>query len=186
MGQIHQQMRTQLLWSICSILRTWIVRSLLGWPMENDYWMLDEVPGGYGEVKAGCLLRHHFVPRRGRMNLQQLPKDHRIPVQNLDQSRVTVLKKPDGKFQVFTGVRDDNLPPVHHAWTGITVFQINSKTRREMAMYTKKNYDWCEASGQKTPRSKKPGKPRRTRMPSISATSILRNAPCSRRQRSKN
>ena len=108
-----------------------------GWHMEDGYLMLDETPRDYWEVKAGCLLRHHVVPRRGKMSLQQLPKDVPIPVENLDHARVTVVKKSDGKFQVFTDAGDDTLPPVDHAWTGVTVFQIDGKTRRELAMYTK-------------------------------------------------
>ena len=109
----------------------------LGWHMEDGYITLDESPRDYWEVRAGCLVRHHVVPRRNKLSWHNLPKDIPVDPEKLDRVRVTVVK--DGnKWQAQTDAGEDTLPPLpDRAWTGITVFQINGATRREMAMYSR-------------------------------------------------
>ena len=37
-----------------------------GWTYENGYFQLDKRDRDFWEVKAGCLIRHHVIPRRSR------------------------------------------------------------------------------------------------------------------------
>ena len=110
-----------------------------GWRCDEvGYLQLDAEPRDYWEVRAGCLIRHHVTPRRNKLSLNNLPKDVPVPRENLDEVRVTAVKQSNGKFLLSTDAGVDTHPPrdCDRAWTGITVFQINGPTRKEMAMYT--------------------------------------------------
>ena len=78
----------------------------------------------YWEVKAGCLIRHHLVPRRGKMNIDHLPKDCPVPVDQLDRIKVTLIHQPGGKGRFMTDDGTDATPPKDSksSWTGVTVF----------------------------------------------------------------
>ena len=69
-----------------------------GWQVdEHGYMTLSDTPADCWEVKAGCLIRHHLVPRRGRLHLDHLPKDCPIPADRLDKVKVTLVHTADGK-----------------------------------------------------------------------------------------
>ena len=110
-------------------------------------WVIDEETGymsyqgefqDYWEIRAGCLLRHHVKPRRRMYSLDQA-RDCPIPVDQMDPIRVTLLRYGSGRHGVITDgyskSNPPNIPPEEEQWTGITVFQINGATRREMGMY---------------------------------------------------
>ena len=54
---------------------------------EQGYLQLDDRVTDYWGLKAGCLIRHHLIPRRGRMHIDQLPKDCPVAVEQLTSSR---------------------------------------------------------------------------------------------------
>ena len=63
-----------------------------GWFMdEHGFLQLHDRTTDYWELKAGCLMmiRHHVVPRRGRLHLEHLPKDCPVSPDQLDSVRVT-------------------------------------------------------------------------------------------------
>ena len=110
-----------------------------GWHMdEHGYLQLDDRVTDYWELKAGCLIRHHMIPRRGRMHLEHLPKDCPVQLDQLDHIKITMVHQADGKSRLFTDDGTVTTPPegISGAWTGTTVFQLTGDTRREMAMYT--------------------------------------------------
>ena len=99
--------------------------------MSRDFW----------EVKAGCLLRHHVHPRQTLFDPSGF-KDIPVPIDKLDNIRVTVHYTMDGQVQSFTDsflnaehytrdLRRHNPPP---KWYGITIFQLNAETRKELGM----------------------------------------------------
>ena len=108
-----------------------------GWNFEDGYFQLDKRPMDHWEVKAGCLIRHHVVPRRQKMSLQHLPRDSPFPAAELDNVRVTVVYDTNGRCRQFTDDGSCCLPPVDTSWTGVTVFQIRGPVRKELAMYAK-------------------------------------------------
>ena len=72
--------------------------------------------------------RHHLVPRRGKMNIDNLPKDCPVPVAQLDRVKVTLIhQQGGGKGRLMTDDGTDTQPPkdLKSSWTGVTVFQIN-------------------------------------------------------------
>lgn len=78
-------------------------------------------------LPAGCLIRHHVVPRRGRMPLAQLPTACPITVDKLDNIRVTLVHGASGKSRLYADDGVDSSAPqdVNTSWTGATIFQIN-------------------------------------------------------------
>ena len=110
-----------------------------GWFMdEHGFLQLHDRTTDYWELKAGCLIRHHVVPRRGRLHLEHLPKDCPVSPDQLDSVRVTLIHQGGGKSRLTTDSGYDGSPPpgVEHTWTGATIFQLNGNARRELAMYS--------------------------------------------------
>ena len=105
-----------------------------GWSIDSDgYFYLANNPRDYWEVRAGCLLRHHVVPRRHLFRIHDVG-DAPIPVDGLDLVRSTLVHHVNGGQQVLN---DDGLNsgcPSPNRWTGITVFQISGATRKELGM----------------------------------------------------
>ena len=106
-----------------------------GWYVdEQGYFQTTSNPCDWWEVRSGCLIRHHVVPRH---NLYVVKKDPKLPVDVscLDNIRVTMMKDAPGSYATVT---DDGSTTsqqwISTAWTGVTIFQINGKTRKEMAM----------------------------------------------------
>ena len=99
--------------------------------VNRDFW----------EMKSGCLIRHHVHPRKTLFNPVGL-NDIPVPLDKVDNIRVTVHYTMDGQVQSFTDsflnsehyvkdLRRHNLPP---QWYGATIFQINAETRKELGM----------------------------------------------------
>ena len=107
-----------------------------GWSFHDGYFHLDKRPRDYWEVKAGCLIRHHLVPRRHKLCLHELPKDSPYHHNQLDQVRVTVMYDNNGKSHQITDDGTDS-HPMDRTWTGLSIFQIKGDIRRELAMYAK-------------------------------------------------
>ena len=110
-----------------------------GWHMdEQGYLQLDDRVTDYWELKAGCLIRHHLIPRRGRMHIDQLPKDCPVSAEQLDKLKITLVHQHDGRSRLHTDDGTVTTPPegTTGTWTGTTVFQLSGETRKEMAMYT--------------------------------------------------
>lgn len=88
-----------------------------GWSFNDGYLVLTT-----GQAPtAQCLIRHHLVPRRRRLRLQDLPKDSPYTTDQLDQIRVTVMYDHNG-----ITVTDDGADstPTDRTWTGLSIFQI--------------------------------------------------------------
>ena len=96
--------------------------------------MLSDVLSDFWEVRAGCLLRHHVVPRRSTIDVTAF-KDAPVDPACLDPIRITVMKQPDGQIEVLN---DDGTErrTSKTAWTGTTVFQINGEARKELCMFS--------------------------------------------------
>ena len=97
----------------------------------------------FWELKAGCLLRHHCHQRRTLFDPAGI-SDIPVPLDKLDNVRVTIHFDRDGSAKTFT---DDFRNPQHHdkdlrqhqlptTWKGITVFQLNAETRKELNMFS--------------------------------------------------
>ena len=106
-----------------------------GWYVdEHGYFQTVATPSDWWEVKSGCLIKHHVVPRR---NLYVARKDPKclVDLDCLDRIRVTMMKDAPGNYLTVTdGGTDTFQDYTNNAWTGVTIFQINGKTRKEMAM----------------------------------------------------
>ena len=106
-----------------------------GWYIdEHGYFQTTSAPCHWWEVRSGCLVRHHAVPRR---NLYVLKKDPKCPVdlKCLDRIRVTMMKDAHGNIGQMHDGGDSALQDwTSTTWTGVTIFQINGQTRKEMAM----------------------------------------------------
>ena len=133
-----------------------------GWQVdEHGYMTLSDTPADCWEVKAGCLIRHHLVPRRGRLHLDHLPKDCPIPADRLDKVKVTLVHTADGKSRLHTDDGTETSPPpdTTSSWTGCTIFQIDGSLRKEMAMYSGQHTIYTsakqEAKSQKMIKAKK-------------------------------
>jgi hypothetical protein len=99
---------------------------------SDGFFELTDRPADFWGVRAGCLLRHHVVPRHTTVDVSK-HTDVPIDPQYLDPVRVTVMKEPDGNINIL---RDDG---VHNksnklAWTGVTIFQISGPVRKELGM----------------------------------------------------
>ena len=108
-----------------------------GWHVdENGYFQLDEKEHDYWEVRAGCVIRHHLVPRR--CFYKNTPSSGcPIALDDLDVTRVTVVKAPGGQLGIYT---DSNHIPhyeLDYQWTGVTIYQISGPKRKELAMFTR-------------------------------------------------
>ena len=121
-----------------------------GWTYENGYFQLDKRDRDFWEVKAGCLIRHHVIPRRSKMCLHQLPKDSPFSSDQLDLVRVTIMYDNNGKSvqQTDDGYTVSN--PLDRSWTGVTIFQIKGDLRREMAMFAKAPLQGARQLGKET------------------------------------
>ena len=107
-----------------------------GWHMdEHGYLQLSDKTTDFWELKSGCLLRHHVVPRRGRLHLDHLPKDCPVKPDQLDSVRVTLIHQNGGKSRLCTDDGYDSSPPpdVKNTWTGVTIFQLNGSVRKELS-----------------------------------------------------
>ena len=110
-----------------------------GWYMdEHGYLQLHDKTTDFWELKSGCLLRHHVVPRRGHLHLDHLPKDCPVKPDQLDSVRVTLIHQNGDKSRLCTDDGYDSSPPpdVKNTWTGVTIFQLNGNVRKELAMYS--------------------------------------------------
>ena len=122
-----------------------------GWTMdEHGYLQLTDRTTDFWEIRAGCLIRHHVMPRRGRLHIDHLPKDCPIEHDQLDRIRVTVVHQSNGTSRLCTDDgADSSAPPnVTSSWTGATIFQINGSTRKEMAMYSGQGRQHCTSARQ--------------------------------------
>ena len=97
----------------------------------------------FWELKAGCLLRHLCHQRRTLFDPAG-SSDIPVPLDKLGNVRVTIHFDRDGSAKTFT---DDFRNPQHHdkdlrqhqlpsTWKGISVFQINAETRKELNMFS--------------------------------------------------
>ena len=108
-----------------------------GWKIdEQGFFQLDKNVSDWWEVRSGCLIRHHVVPRR---QFYVLKKDPKCPIDRscLDITRATILRDPSGNLGVYTDDGSYTTPQTYHSWTGMTIYQINGQKRKEMAMYSK-------------------------------------------------
>ena len=109
------------------------------WKFEDGYITLDDRNKDYWELKAGCLIRHHVVPRRSLFDpralsakeLAHLP----VPLSKLDQVRVTVCKDQEGIWHRSDFFNNGTGTISNTPWTGCTVFQLNGETRHELGLY---------------------------------------------------
>ena len=96
----------------------------------------------FWELKAGCLIRHHLHHRRTLFDPTGL-RDLPVPLDKLDNIRVTVYFTTDGGAHSFTDdfrnskhfakdLRNQNFPAL---WSGVTIFQLNAEARKELSMY---------------------------------------------------
>ena len=113
---------------------------------EHGFLQLNDRSTDYWELQAGCLIRHHVVPRRGRLPMAQLPKDCSVSV----KVRVTLVHGSKGKGKLYTddGLDSSAPPEVTTPWTGATIFQINGETRKELVMYSGSHQAFMSAKQQ--------------------------------------
>ena len=109
----------------------------VGWKMdESGYLQLDaEKWDDYWEVRSGCVVRRHVRPRR-RLHDLDFEKELPFTMDQLDPIRVTMMCMPNGQTLISTDNLSNKTAPMTTAWTGITVYQLNGKTRKEFAMYS--------------------------------------------------
>ena len=108
-----------------------------GWQLdEQGFFQLDKNMSDWWEVRSGCLIRHHVVPRR---NFYILKNDPKCPIDpsSLDVLRVTLVRDPTGNLGVYMDNGSFTTPQTDYSWTGQTIYQICGKLRKEMAMYSK-------------------------------------------------
>ena len=108
-----------------------------GWKFEDGYITLEDHTKDFWELKAGCLTRHHVVPRRALFDPRALSaKDlsHMpVPLQQLDNVRATVSKHGIGHFT--DKIEDGHGTLSNTPWIGCTVFQLNGDTRKELGLH---------------------------------------------------
>lgn len=105
---------------------------------EEGYFQLEAKYHNYWEVKAGCLIRHHVLPRH-RLYCLQGGTNCLISPDKLDTVRIILAKYANGKMQILTDHGKATAPPSKESWTGITVYQINGPIRKELGMFTSHN-----------------------------------------------
>ena len=106
--------------------------------MEDGYIVLNDTSKDYWEVKTGCLIRHHVVPGRTQFDINSMSlrdKEHLpVPVDKLDNSRVTVCQGPSDVKHLCNNIHDPS-KAFDKPWIGCTIFQINGDTRKDMGMH---------------------------------------------------
>ena len=109
-----------------------------GWKFEDGYVVMNDTNKDHWELKSGCLIRHHVVPRRTRFDPSKLSAREQahmpIPLSHLDDVRVTVCRGQDG-VKHFCDTSKDVAEVSGKPWIGCTVFQINGESRRELGMH---------------------------------------------------
>ena len=108
-----------------------------GWTMDEEgYFQLSDRPMDFWEIRAGCLIRHHLLPRFAFYQVKKTP-DPDIPIepQYLDALRVTVSKFSDGTVEIST---DDGTGKRAYpkTWIGMTIYQVSGAARKELCMYS--------------------------------------------------
>ena len=108
-----------------------------GWTMDEEgYFQLSDRPMDFWEIRAGCLIRHHLLPRFAFYQIKKTP-DPDIPIepQYLDSLRVTVSKFADGTVEIST---DDGIGKRAYprTWIGMTIYQVSGAARKELCMYS--------------------------------------------------
>ena len=108
-----------------------------GWKFDDGYIVLTEQPKDYWEVRSGCLIRHHVIPRRTRFDpskMSEKDKNH-IPVSldKLDPTRVTVCTGPH-EVKHHYDVTGTLSSPTDKPWVGYTIFQTNGAARQELGL----------------------------------------------------
>ena len=116
-----------------------------GWVFNKDTHNLElkHKLADFWEVKGGCLIRHHIRPRSKKF----IPSDQAdlpVPVEHLDNIRVTIFREPgqdpssttdhfktENVFRQHSKEAPKKLPS---KWTGCTIFQIKAETRHELGM----------------------------------------------------
>ncbi len=109
----------------------------VGWHVdEQGYFQLEGQAQDYWEVRAGCVIRHHVTPRR-LFYKNKASSDCPIALDDLDLTRVTVVKAPNGRLGIYT---DSNINPdyeLDYQWTGLTIYQIRGPKRKVLAMFSR-------------------------------------------------
>ena len=59
-----------------------------------------------------------------------------MELKQLDPVRVTLMRLPNGIRQITTDRYDAVVPASKSSWTGMTIYQINGATRKELAMFS--------------------------------------------------
>ena len=71
-----------------------------GWKFEDGCLLMQNTTKDHWEIKSGCLVRHHVVPRRTRFDPSKLSAREQahmpVPLSQLDDVRVTVCRGQDG------------------------------------------------------------------------------------------
>ena len=109
-----------------------------GWHIENGYITMDSPNQDYWELRAGCLIRYHLVPRRTKFSPQSMTGREMahlpLPVDRLDDVRITVRRVGSQLHQESDFIQTGNGKPSQQTWTGMTISQVNGETRKEMGM----------------------------------------------------
>ena len=103
---------------------------------ETGYFELScKTPKDFWEVKNGCLLRHHVIPRRKLFHPSDA-KDLPVPLEALDPLRISVQRMDNDAVTHCTDKFDDGnfTSRSKRSWTGVTVFQLSAVTRKELGM----------------------------------------------------
>ena len=106
-----------------------------GWSVDEEgYFQLDTKNyHDYWEIRAGCLIRHHLQPRHRPHDITKT-KNCPLELKQLDPVRVTLMRLPNA--QITTDRYDTVVPASKSSWTGITIYQINGATRKELAIFS--------------------------------------------------
>ena len=109
-----------------------------GWRFEDGYVVMSKPKADYWELKNGCMIRHHVVPRRTHFDpgkLSQKELEHMaVPLQKLEKIRVTVKKTSSGIQHTTDSLSDGVKEVSQKPWTGISVFQVSKEAMREMGL----------------------------------------------------
>ena len=108
------------------------------WTVEDGYLVLENRVKDFCKIKAGCLIRHHLLPRKPRFDPRKLSArelDHMpVPLSCLDDIRVTIMRGDAGVRHSTDRLHDLDAPS-SQPWTGCTIFQICGDTRKEMGFH---------------------------------------------------
>jgi hypothetical protein len=96
-----------------------------GWKFDDGYLVMNDTNKDHWELKSGCLIRHHVVPRRTRFDPSKLSAREQahmpIPISHLDDVRVTVCRGQDG-VKHFCDTSKDAAEVSGKPWIGCTLF----------------------------------------------------------------